>query len=369
LKKRKTRQVYSNQGYNSYNNYGYYNNNQQQQQQQQRYPINDPLNPLNQYPNNNQFSNNNPYPNEYPLSVNQNSAYQQQQQQQQQQQMTTLYAANNPYLVTTISPYNLLYNDPIYSNHENTQYNSNPLPDNNQYLGNQYVNSNMNPVVPNPNLGNQNQNYNYNSYNYNQQQEPQHNINGGPYDSEYEFLNHNRHNSEDIHKNPYLQVNDPNGYGFIDNNQYYNMHTTKRNNYEIKFPDNQYNNQMFLNNQNPVELFPNQFVVNSNSTKLPKTTMEWQTTPRQPALPGIEDKPVTLPGYYTQMPGVWATPPNVDGVQDTYSKSFNPYYGKDDYHWKPTGATPQNLWYSRYADLTVQIAAVPDSNDETWRNW
>ena len=53
----------------------------------------------------------------------------------------------------------------------------------------------------------------------------------------------------------------------------------------------------------------------------------------------------------------------VANVADTYSKSFNPYYGMTT---MTTPSTPQNLWYSRYADLNYPIAAVPDSN---YRNW
>jgi len=45
-----------------------------------------------------------------------------------------------------------------------------------------------------------------------------------------------------------------------------------------------------------------------------------------------------------------------------YSKSFNPY---DRETVRATPLTPQALWYSRYADLTVPIAAVPFN---TWNN-
>lgn len=56
----------------------------------------------------------------------------------------------------------------------------------------------------------------------------------------------------------------------------------------------------------------------------------------------------------------------VDNVEDTYSKSFNPYYGMPDPQENLFASTPQNLWFSRYAGLTVPINALPDSN---YRNW
>jgi hypothetical protein len=56
----------------------------------------------------------------------------------------------------------------------------------------------------------------------------------------------------------------------------------------------------------------------------------------------------------------------VDNVEETYSKSFNPYAGMPDPHEQLFASTPQNLWFSRYAGLTVPINALPDSN---YRNW
>lgn len=56
----------------------------------------------------------------------------------------------------------------------------------------------------------------------------------------------------------------------------------------------------------------------------------------------------------TDMPSI-----SVGKVPDTYSKSFNPYLGMT---LGPRPVTPQMFWYSRYVDLTAQIAALPWNN-------
>jgi hypothetical protein len=56
----------------------------------------------------------------------------------------------------------------------------------------------------------------------------------------------------------------------------------------------------------------------------------------------------------TDMPSI-----TVNGVPDTYSKSFNPYEGMTE---RRRPVTPQVQWYSRYYDLTAPIAALPFNN-------
>lgn len=56
----------------------------------------------------------------------------------------------------------------------------------------------------------------------------------------------------------------------------------------------------------------------------------------------------------------------IESPQDSeqvYSKSFDPYAGMTT---RPIPYTPQALWYSRYADFSAPIAAIPYNN---YRNW
>lgn len=127
---------------------------------------------------------------------------------------------------------------------------------------------------------------------------------------------------------PYWQTNsqNPNNLNLIHNNQYW------------PGPDPQ-SQQQHLNNQNQQQAKAYVYPLKPVFPEFVTTTTTTTTTEHGPETASQNPDDVPL-----------------------YSKSFNPY---DRETVRATPLTPQALWYSRYADLTVPIAAVPFN---TWNN-
>jgi hypothetical protein len=163
-------------------------------------------------------------------------------------------------------------------------------------------------------------------YPINQQSNPFNTPNQQNFVPNQQNFDQNQQNFNPNQQPPYWQVNsqNPNNLNLVHNNQYW------------PGPDTQ--SQQYQNNQNqqakayvyPLKPVWPEFVTTTTTT----TTTEH---PPETASHNPDDVPL-------------------------YSKSFNPY---DRETVRATPLTPQALWYSRYADLTVPIAAVPFN---TWNN-
>ena len=127
------------------------------------------------------------------------------------------------------------------------------------------------------------------------------------------------------------------------------------------------NNPQNLNNQNNQWSNPNQqWPINQNQNQ--NSDQQWplnqnQNYPWNGQYGNNQHQQDYYAGLHQQFYRMTTTTdmPNltVKHIPDTYSKSFNPYEGQTA---RSRPVTPQALWFSRYADLTAPIAAVPFNN-------